>query len=68
MGALSGKTMEIDVRAAIAATETVLEEDRAMNVMEATETSRGKEIRTTTIQLNSISISLLPRRVCRPCQ
>ena len=68
MGALSGETMEIDVRAAIAATETVLEEDRAMNVMEATETSRGKEIRTTTIQLNSISISLLSRRVCCPCQ
>ena len=61
MGALSGETMEIDVPAAIAATEAVPEEDRAMGVMEATEASRGKETRTTTIRLNSSFSSLRPK-------
>ena len=39
MGAHSGETMETDVRAAIAVTEAVLEEDHAMDAMEAIRTS-----------------------------
>ena len=67
MGAHSGETMETDVRAAIAVTEAVLEEDHAMDAMEAIGTSKGKEIQTTTILLSSSSSSLRPQG-CRQYQ